>query len=320
MAALVLTRASPAVLPTTSSGPAGPPVTIKDRAAAPPFVIGYVGPHAPFAAWLVAQPGVTSLVKFSQFDVDGAPYDPQRTYLPPDTVLADVTRRVPLQSGAAQLLIVLHVFEHVLLADEALHELRRATAVGGWLQIEIPCNPLARSTTCPRALRLLRNSSDSATARVLSQYAPTQRKMGALALAARRSRADRKTFEMCSQADHVMVWNCSEFRAKVEASGWRCSSELEVLRRTPSELAVYGLGGAMVRGGDRNRILSRVEHGCPHPASQTGLCSRPSMIVRAKNGSTLRTQAHILAARLTPRQYICHAGYAENTHLLCQRT
>ena len=41
------------------------------------------------------------------------------------------------------------------------------------------------------------------------------------------------------------------FRSRVEAAGWRCRSELEVLGQTRAELAVYGLAGVMVRGGDR---------------------------------------------------------------------
>lgn len=138
-----------------------------------------------------------------------------------DTKFADLSGKscegkdfecVPFEDGSADLIIILHVLEHILPLDVPLRHLARIAKPGvGMMQIEVPCSPDAPT-------RLCRNESGGEQ---LVQSIT------------------------CNQPDHLVDYNCDEFRKLVEESGWRCTvagdSLIEAGETEETLQKVYGL-------------------------------------------------------------------------------
>ena len=109
----------------------------------------YFGPHANHTR-LLRRGGVN--VKGLDFFAEGYQYGA-------DTKFADLsgatcgggtgTECVPVKDGKADLIIILHVLEHVVPIENALSQLARiAKPLRGMMQIEVPCEAEAPTSPC----------------------------------------------------------------------------------------------------------------------------------------------------------------------------
>jgi|AntAceMinimDraft_1070359.scaffolds.fasta_scaffold22707_2 hypothetical protein len=185
----------------------------------------YFGPH----------PGHVRLLRRGGLHVRGLDFFAPGYNYNSDTQLADLSgvscgggygiECVPVKDGDVDLIIILHVLEHVVPVDIPLKQLARIAKPGvGMMQIEVPCEPVAQTRMCRIASRAPKDKSVNST--------------------------------VCDQPDHMISYNCEEFRGLVEASGWTCTRAGTALIKSgesrESLKQTYGL-----RSLDRAQFLCR---------------------------------------------------------------
>lgn len=167
------------------------------RARQPPKV-AYFGPHYMHERML-RESGVD--VQGLDYFALGYKYDKTRT------LKADLSGKscgggasinpedcVPLADNSVDGVIILHVLEHVLPIKPALDQLARIAKPNAWMQVEVPCEPLMTTHRC-------RNEDKGPRLQ--------------------------DTSEVCAQTDHLVSYNCEDFKLMIESSGWSCVTSWE---------------------------------------------------------------------------------------------
>ena len=262
----------------------------------------YFGAQPAHAAFLQSQPNVRLIrVGYAKGDyAKGGSHHEDKAPGPEaaaELVFGDLSGSsgpLPRAAHGAQLLLCLHVLEHLPSLEAGLRQLGSIASPGAWLQVEVPCNPFGASARCVRTATEQR--AMTAPARVAHKKEKKQQHQQHQQQARRRegrrlravSAAERLALgslllvgDLCKQHDHAVVHNCSSFRTAVEQSGWACKPALEALGvHHPRQLRRYGLAGVM--GADRQRHTDSdgdgTERGATtrHDINLQLLCSRRS--------------------------------------------
>lgn len=131
------------------------------------------------------------------------------------TVRADV-QDIPLQDGALDGVVILHVLEHVQSHQVAAAELGRVIRPGGHLLVETPC--------------------DSSTERHLACSNDKARAWGGTEDKATNS-------SLCLQVDHRWALSCKMLASELAAAGFTCTREAELLSKELVERFGLAMGG-----------------------------------------------------------------------------
>ena len=118
----------------------------------------YFGAQPAHATFLQSQPSVRLLrVGYAKGDYSGARNNDEDKAAGPEAAselvfgdLSGSSGPLPRAAHGAQLLVCLHVLEHLPILEAGLRQLGSIATPGAWLQVEVPCNPFGASARCTR--------------------------------------------------------------------------------------------------------------------------------------------------------------------------